>query len=69
VSLAIFVDGERRVERPGRTSRPTPTTPFVGREPWRASSLRAALDELAIYEKALSPERIKAHYEAWLRAR
>jgi hypothetical protein len=69
-SSRIFIDGELRSSGSDTRSFKGPSTTFyVGRGSWSNSALRGVLDEFAIYEKALSPDRIKAHYEAALRAR
>ncbi|AKV01525.1 Autotransporter adhesin [Labilithrix luteola] len=64
--LQLYLDGEFVTNAPDARSSPPISAPLaIGSLSLGTSSgFVGALDEAAIYEKALSPERIRAHYQA-----
>jgi hypothetical protein len=64
-TMAIYVDGAKTDSAADSRSQASKATPFYsGARAIGEGVTNGSLDEIAIYDKALSPERVKAHYDA-----
>lgn len=62
---ALYIDGDARgvPTQDARVAPPFAAEPHIGSAP-SENFLAGVLDEVAIYDKALSPSQVKAHYDA-----
>jgi hypothetical protein len=64
-TLALYRDGEVQQSVPSTLALPSTTSSFrIGGDPFFAAPYSGSVDEVAIYDHALSAARIAAHYQA-----
>ena len=63
--MVLYINGvQAKVLPDARSAKPKPVPLYIAAKAPTEGHLKGSLDEVAIYDKALTPERVKAHFDA-----